>query len=335
MLQQDGAVPVQRMQKFFGALAPGRAANGPTPDELRGRLREIGANHRPQGQPTQDAANAWGRELDAVEHEVYAWFGRNAGAKDADKKRAAAVMDEVQAEHHRYARVLIDHRLTPYMAQLAPGDADGAGATWDALSANRGVRVADSGENGFATDDAFRTGVHSMNARLMSRPHGRTLLGALLAGAGGPAQVTVKPIDADRMKAVGAAMGVDDYHEVAQTGAVDEHGHAHAADGTAGTPSRSEMHFEPGFQDSAAGLAPVSPAFIAYGHELVHALHDKHGVNLKNFTDPDKMVEERETVGLDSGNPAAAALLMNTLMRDHITEADLRREHGLPPRTAY
>lgn len=335
-LRQDGALPVQRMQKFFGGLkAPAKAANGPTPEQLRGRLRKIVGGHSPQEEPTQQTAHAWGSELDAVEHELYAWFGRSPAAGAEERKRAAEVADEVQAEHHRYTRFLIEHRLEPYMARLAPGEEAGARGTWAELSANRGVHVADSGENEVATDDAFRTGVHSMNARLMSRPHGRTLLGALLAGAGDTPQVTVKPIDIDRMKRMGTAMEVEDYHEVAQTGAVDGHGHAHPANATAGTPSRSEMHFEPGLQDSAAGLDPVSPAFVAYGHELVHALHDKHGVNLKNFTEPDTMVEEHETVGLDSGNPAASALLMNTLMQHHITEADLRKEHGIPARTAY
>ncbi|MGP2439266.1 M91 family zinc metallopeptidase [Streptomyces sp. JW3] len=344
----DAAAPVQRMMKLVGGLTgKGRAPSGPK--EIagwRGRLQEIAAAH-PRGEPSQAVADAWGSALDALEHEVYRWFAASRGASDADKKLVADVMDEIQAEHRRYTRFVVQGGFTPHMEGPV---SDTSRETWAKLSGNQGVTVAETGENDVPAGDDFKTSVHAMNARLMSRPHGRTLLDALVADSGNKPQVTVKAIDDARLEKMRTAeFGIPDLHEDAQVGPDDDR--AYAQDGKGGPigkgqPSTSTMHLERGYLDSTGGRAdpdakpprgyqdPLSPAFMIYGHELIHALHNKHGVNVANVGTT-SLPEEHETVGIDSGNPHTTAFMMNNLLQNHITEADLRKEHGLPARTRY
>jgi hypothetical protein len=342
------AAPVQRMMKLVGGLTgKGRAPSGPK--EIAGwrrRLQEIAASH-PRGEPSQAVADAWGSALDVLEHDVYRWFAASRGASDADKRPAAEVMDEIRAEHSRYTRFVVQGGFAPRMEGPV---SDTSRETWARLSGNQGVTVAETGENDVPAGDDFKTSVHAMDARLMSRPHGRTLLDALVADFGNKPQVTVKAIDNARPEKMRTAeFGIPDLHEDAQVGPDDDR--AYAQDGKGGPigngqPSTSTMHLERDYLDSTGGRAdpdarpprgyqdPLSPAFMIYGHELIHVLHNMHGVNVANGRH-DESARGAETVGIDSGNPHTTAFLMNDPLQNHLTEADPRKEHGLPARTRY
>ncbi|QEV04544.1 DUF4157 domain-containing protein [Streptomyces prasinus] len=316
---------------------------------FRNDLASIRSAHR-QPEPTQEAANAWGQALDTLEHEVYAWFTANATANDNARNLMAAVMDEIQQEHHRYIEFVITHALQPYMTGLADDDAEAmAQMTWTRLSTNTGISVADQGEGNHPTTPEFRTSVHSMNARLMSRPMGRGLLQGLagVGNAGAPG-VSISAIDSNRLAVVGEALGFapGTYHDDAQVGPVNpDLGRALLQDGSLvpGEPSESAMSLEQNYHDSVPGRAdpetqrrpqdPVTPAFITYGHELIHALHNQRGLSLTQAVDA--RAEELETVGIDSGHPEATVFLLSQLMENYTTENGLRDEHGLPHRTSY
>jgi hypothetical protein len=70
----------------------------------------------------------------------------------------------------------------------------------------------------------------------------------------------------------------------------------------------------------------ISPAFLVYGHELIHAQHNKHGINVRSIDD-----EEKATV---SGTEKSGLLHMRKGLR-MTTEEMLRDEHGLPRRGGY
>ncbi|MFD6422702.1 DUF4157 domain-containing protein [Streptomyces sp. NPDC060198] len=339
-------VPVQRMIAWARVQNQART--------FRNRLASIRSDHhRPE--PTQEAANAWGQALDTLEHEVYAWFTATATATDNARNLMAAVMDEIQQEHHRYTGFVVTHALQPYMTGLADDDAEAmARTTWTRLSTNTGISVTDQGERNHPTTPEFRTSVHSMNARLMSRPMGRGLLQGLsgVGNADAPG-VRISAIASDRLAEVGEALGMAPgaYHDDAQVGPVDNNlGRALLQNGSLvpGTPSASNMSLEQNYRDSIPGRAdpvtgrrpqdPVTPAFITYGHELIHALHNQRGLSLTQAVGaaPGRPhPEELETVGIDSGHPEATVFLLNQLMENYTTENGLREEHGLPRRTSY
>ncbi|MEU9101291.1 M91 family zinc metallopeptidase [Streptomyces sp. NPDC048361] len=316
---------------------------------FRNRLAGIRSGHQ-QPEPTQEATNAWGQALDTLEHEVYAWFTANSTANDNARNLMATVMDDIQQEHHRYIEFVVAHALQPYMTDFADDDAEAmAQMTWSRLSTNTGISVTDRGERNDATTPEFRTSVHSMNARLMSRPMGRGLLqgltGAVNADAPG---VSISAISSDRLAEVGEALGLAPgaYHDDAQVGPVNPNqGRALLQNGglVPGDPSASDMSLEQNYHDSVPGRAdpetnrrpqdPVTPAFITYGHELIHALHNQRGLSLTHALEP--QAEELETVGIDSGHPEATVFLLNQLMENYTTENGLRDEHGLPRRTSY
>ncbi|MFJ9692275.1 M91 family zinc metallopeptidase [Kitasatospora sp. NPDC101183] len=335
-----GAAPVQRMMARFRVQNQVRG--------FRGRLAAIRSTHQ-EPERAQEAADAWGGALDTLEHEVYAWFTANANANDEARNLMAAVMDEIQQEHHRYIAFVVENALQPFMTGLADDDAEAnARMTWTRLSTNTGISVTDLGEGGHPTTPEFRTSVHSMNARLMSRPMGRGLLQGLVGGNAGAPGVSISAIDSGRLARVGAALGMapGTYHDDAQVGPVDDSlGRALLQNGglVPGTPEASTMSLEQNYHDSVPGRGdqvtgrrpqdPVTPAFITYGHELTHALHNQRGLGLTHALGAG--VEELETVGLDSGRPEATSFLINQLGENYTTENDLRDEHGLPRRTSY
>lgn len=340
--------PVQRILRVL----PMRWLQRGTGVGFLDRLNNIARKH-PKGQPSQQAASEWGEEVDVLEHDIYAWFRENSQATDADRKSIAHLMDAVQVEHHRYTRFVMECGFFPYMRDIDSS----AEAIWATLRENKGIMVSDTGQNGVKTEADFRILVHSMNARLISRPGGRNLLRSLLAKTDENPQVTVKQFDPALLKEVAKAMaedGTPDFHEdalVSPEGQADPNaGYATTDRGgkiAKGIPSRSVMYLEPGYQDSTAGREnlgnqrpqrpqdPVTPAFITYSHELIHALHNKHGLNLSK-TKAGQKSEENETVGLsDPESPADVIFLLSELPEAYVTENLLRDEHGIPRRTSY
>jgi hypothetical protein len=96
----------------------------------------------------------------------------------------------------------------------------------------------------------------------------------------------------------------------------------------AGSGSSSRVAVPHNFMDSQGAKSgePVTPAFLVYGHELIHAQHNMHGINVRDVDN-----EELATV---SGTPKSDALHAKIGL-PRTTEDMLRDEHNLPRRGGY
>jgi hypothetical protein len=256
--------------------------------------------------------------------------GRTTNARTTALK---ALLDDIQQRHIEYVGILRRFDLRPVGADIPPGDTEGMAqlsGTWSRVVRGQGIKTS-STPRPFGEDrtpaplSGFENQMLSHHARLLSRQHGRDLVGGLAAGVaddGGP-MVGVAPYHPEQIdfmggnSAVGAEAGVNK----------PEDGLASATDAP-GRGSTSVVAVPHGLRDSEGGQEgeAVSPAFVVYGHELIHARHTMHGINVREVGD-----EEEATV---TGNEVSTALHERRGV-PVITEEMLRDEHGLPRRGGY
>ncbi|GAA1204262.1 M91 family zinc metallopeptidase [Pseudonocardia alaniniphila] len=272
-----------------------------------------------------------GTVIDQAEHMIYPQL-HNVAATPADERREVdlkALLDQIQNRHLSYVDILRIYDLRPVAPDIDAADSkalESLSRTWSRITSGQGVSI--SGKPRAFGDDrdpaelaGFTTQILSAHARLLSRQRGRALVTDLASRPGSPA-VGVVPYHPGQVEFmggntdVGAEAIADSANALAQN------------EDTAGSGSTSTVAVPYGFKDSEGAKLgePVTPAFLVYGHELVHAQHNMHGINVRTVDD-----EELATV---SGTAKSDALHAKIGL-PRTTEDMLRDEHNLPRRGGY
>jgi hypothetical protein len=167
----------------------------------------------------------------------------------------------------------------------------------------------------------FGSEILSAHARLLSRQRGRGVV-TDLASSPSPANVEVLPYHPEQIEMMGGNSIVGAEALANSENALASH------QNTPNTGSGSVVAVPHNLRDSEGAQEgeSISPAFLVYGHELIHAQHNKHGINVRTIDD-----EEKATV---SGTEKSGLLHMRKGVR-MTTEEMLRDEHGLPRRGGY
>lgn len=294
--------------------------------------------------------------LHAIEHAVYDWArGKPHLGRDSRRRHAILnLLNDVQAEHQRQIAQVSAPGLAGPANELSIGDPTLTPAEhqriqtlWASLRNNSGViEITETCGQTFGVPPeqvpGFRDQMLALFARLLSSPAGRTLISELLQGkAGGtphvdPAKdrVTIRPLRAAEIamgRTIGAA-GVKEFgQETLNPNQTRKQGiGSFVTYGRALTDSQAEE----GLRNGDPLLTPV---FIGFGHELIHALHNLRGVNQKSlpmsaaaqaiWDNP----EERATIEPVAGPGVQGVPGIPGI----ISENQLRYEHGLPLRDTH
>ncbi|HVZ36096.1 MAG TPA: hypothetical protein VG963_26895, partial [Polyangiaceae bacterium] len=240
-------------------------------------------------------------------------------------------LDEVQAEHKDQIANVDQRNLRLYLpdnAALTGAQQAQAQNDWDAIRNGTGnVTIHDTSLEQRGTADeyrpaGFRNEVLAMHARLLGNAKGRELVHSVLSGAHG---VDILPQYRSEELGIAPEGGAS----ASANNEVNARAVAHADHVQYGPGSASAIRVEAGMRDSQHEMQDgddtvANPSHIIYGHELVHALHNQRGQNLRNVPDLGadaarwSNLEERQTI---SGRA--------------LSENELRRLEGLTPRTSH
>lgn len=335
---RDSATTVQRVPTDDPEIQPIVDAVRELLGTARSLIAEAGAmRFRFWGKERQQKhCDDLGVSLDTAEHMVYGQFradgptGRQTNPRTTALK---ALLDEIQEQHVKYVGILRRFTLRPVGTDIGPQDAKGLAQlsdTWSRVVGGQGIKTS-STPRAFGEDRApkalpgFEDQMLSHHARLISRERGRNLVHSLTAGDAGAdeAMVSVLPYHPEQIEMmggnslVGAEAGINSPEGLASAP------NAPGRGSTSFVAVPHNMRDSEGAQDNEA----VSPAFLVYGHELIHAQHTMHGINVRNVGN-----EEEATV---TGNDEASAALHRQRQVPVTTEEMLRDEHGLPRRGGY
>ncbi|WP_159074245.1 hypothetical protein [Streptomyces dioscori] len=275
-----------------------------------------------------------GQTLDGAEHMVYRQFRDDPGGKEDNAKNTGLkeLLDAVQKRHFSYVEILRSSNGTRPVGMDVDADDTEAQAelseTWSRVVGGQGIATSDKPRPvGDDPDPAalpgYGTQMLSAHARLLSRQRGRALVSDLTSTSNAHSpMVSVVPYHPEVVDAIGktdlAAQADSNSMPDARAASVDRP--------SAGSSTTVSAPHD--FKDSE-GAKPgeaVSPFFLLYGHELIHAQHNKHGINVAAFDD-----EETATV---SGTESSKLLHAGKGMRV-TTEDQLRDEHYMPRRGGY
>jgi hypothetical protein len=274
-----------------------------------------------------------GRALDTAEHMIYKEFRNDPQGKSANPKNDGlkALMDEIQKRHLTYVTILRANGLRPYAADIGPEDThklQGLSDTWGKVVGGQGIETSDMstpfGDPRTRKElKGFGNQILSAHARLLSREHGRGVVTDLTSS---PATAEVKPYHPEMVELMGASANTNlgaEAHPNSETGLASN-------ENTPNTGSSSLVAVPHNFKDSEGAKEgeSISPAFIVYGHELIHAQHNKHGINVRSLG---KDEEEKATV---SGTEKSDLLHARKGL-PVTTEEMIRDEHGMPRRGGY
>ncbi|WP_158710299.1 M91 family zinc metallopeptidase [Streptomyces sp. NRRL F-5126] len=280
----------------------------------------------------QKQCDELGRALDTAEHMIYRQFRSDPeGKKDNPRNTGLKeLLDKIQKRHLAYVEILHAGRLRPFGADVDPDDSealDELSGTWSKVVAGQAISTSTK-PRPFGEDrdpaplKGFDTQMLSAHARLLSRQRGRALVGDL-ASTPAPTGVNVIPYHPEQLEFMGGATGAG-----AEALADDAPKALARGDKEPGAGSSSLIAVPHDFKDSEGAKKDesISPAFLVYGHELIHAQHNKHGINVRDIDN-----EEKATV---SGTEKSGLLHMEKGLRP-TTEEMLRDEHNLPRRGGY
>ncbi|HEX3551344.1 MAG TPA: hypothetical protein VHT53_13250 [Candidatus Elarobacter sp.] len=331
-------------------------------------------------------------ELDAIEHDAYALshgidFTSNHAQVKAQAGAVSTLLDDVQREHKALIARTVQHKRKLWVhGATTPAERTTIDANWNALVAGKGAfdvsdETNDAQGRKVRIPQAARNDMHTeilaSSARLMSRPHGRRLVTRLREGASDSYALTRalgygynRPVGFEvenlhRLQLGGANSLNYRAFEAGQTSRpVDTHGAV-----ARGIGSASLVKVSPGIQDStlldegAAGRRIVSPSFVGFGHELVHAARYQRGAyipgahaaanlpasyhnDIEEFmtiaSTADRNAVQHNVVPVPIANPGGGQHNVNATMAqiaalsgDLPSEADLRAEHGLEVRSGH
>ncbi|GAA4991386.1 hypothetical protein GCM10023257_34860 [Streptomyces hyderabadensis] len=275
-----------------------------------------------------------GQMLDNAEHMVYRQFRDDPGGREDNAKNTGLkeLLDAVQRRHLTYVEILRNNSgLRPVGMDIDADDTEAQGElsqTWSRVVRGQGIETSNKpnpvgDDKDPAALPGYDTQILSAHARLLSRQRGRALVSDLASPSNAHSpMVKVVPFHPE----VVDAMGKTDLAAQADSNSVPDGRAVSASQPSAGSSTTVSAPHD--FKDSE-GAKPgeaVSPFFLLYGHELIHAQHNKHGINVAAFDD-----EETATV---SGTESSKLLHMGKGLRV-TTEDQLRDEHYMPRRGGY
>lgn len=210
------------------------------------------------------------------------------------------LVDAVQTAHREEIALLVDQEwdFVPEGPALDAAGLRDMARTWRTLVGSTGALTVTDQDYEVQTHSDFAREVHAAYARLLTTAAGRLLLTRILSR---PNNRTVEIRNIPRNAAVGR-------HGGPEPAAAQPSHPVRAADPERGSSSVVGMVSD--FSDTelwavdADGNPILTPAWLALGHELIHALHDTQGVNAfsSGVEVPDgwSNLEEANTIGLVS-----------------------------------
>jgi hypothetical protein len=292
--------------------------------------------------------------LDQLEHKVYARLNAIQQGEDAiadpknDEFRALGDdLDLIQEQHRRYIASIIENKLQLWVRGTVEEWIE-ANEDWNGVLENkRGIRI----EKGSSPE--FRNETYANIAKLLSRQNGRKLVHSLLSAGNALEIRTPDPEVIDRMRKY--LIGQGDSPEAVEKALVKEYGGMAGPERGKGnlhgvkkgpkglernSGLRSTMSMRTGLKDSEStsvdrhGKLIFSPNFIELGHEMIHALQNIRGANVKDVNEKayagsswENMSEHSVITGTD--------LMKELLDTEYMTENLLREDHGLGVRHGH
>ncbi len=382
----EGA-PIQRelgrkaFQRGTGSLA------GPQRNLVHQAIRAYNRGHDPTDN-SEAHLHQQLAALDDVEHKLYA-LSHHAdftSATLADQRSATAVSDllnQVQAEHRQLIQRTVQHQRQLWVhGAVNPTERAAVNSTWNALVAGNGAfRVSDETNDmggrvriPQGAKDDLHGEILAHSARLLSRPAGRRLLHGLRERSSDSYRVSHALGLGSHPREVGFEVsnlytlqggGPGSLNYKAFDGGSDEAGPQDTPTGLApGRGDSSLVKVSPGLKDAslldrdAAGRRIVSPSFVGFGHELIHAGRYQRGAYVPgNYAAANlpggyhDNLEEFLTIADAAQRPALGANAFQPYVRgqsvpstfgqvaalggDLPTEAEIRAEHGLEIRSGH
>ncbi|MGN9816360.1 hypothetical protein ACTMUQ_13590 [Streptomyces sp. SD11] len=275
-----------------------------------------------------------GQTLDNAEHMVYRQFRDDPGGREDNAKNNGLkeLLDAVQKRHFTYVEILRNSSGTrPVGMDIDADDTeaqDELSQTWSQVVRGQGIATSEKprpvgDDRDPAALPGYGTQILSAHARLLSRQRGRALVSDLASPSNAHSpMVSVVPYHPEVVDAIGktdlAAQADSNSMPDARAASVDRPSAGSSTTVTAPHDFKDSEGAKPG--------EAVSPFFLLYGHELIHAQHNKHGINVAAFDD-----EETATVsGIESSKLLHAGKGLRVT-----TEDQLRDEHYMPRRGGY
>ncbi len=329
------------------------------------------------GVEAEDAAQDGGADdalarLDAAARLLFTWHDAHRDRPEHPWQTAiGGALDAIQAAHREeVARGVAEGRRvwTPHRADLSPAESAGLDELWRALrgEAPSALTVHEETLGGVAEEPVervagFRTEVDALHARILAGPAGRALLRAVVSA---PRAIHVRPAHPDDGHDTAyAAPGLHHPPDAETERAWDAAALAveDASDPRGWRPAEgieARVVLRRGLRDSAlrhrdasgtdldwaSGHPVLTPAFVAYAHELGHALNlvrgEKKTALRRPEYDRDRLPAERMATreALGTGRVAAAdelRFLWRTMEEHDVVERvenAVRAEWGLTPR---
>jgi hypothetical protein len=241
------------------------------------------------GRLNDELAQKKSQALADLEKQLHLWQDRRAQEMLPPSAEAVALGDHLQTVHEQLIKDVIAGPLAlplPDEDKLSPEEKLQARATWNNLRAGTlgpgsrlsaplpavdGKHIKNAGEA-----EQFQLETMTNFARLLGLPAGRDLLNKLNAG---DKTVTVAP---DEEAACSRGVGALPTDTSSKESALS----------SSGGGGHSTVKMPLGFKASSSamntkdGIPLYNPTSLIMGHELVHALHNSRGVNLRNVTKP-------------------------------------------------
>lgn len=254
----------------------------------------INAYHGVQGND-QAATQERLRHLHTIEHQAYRWHSRNRpdfGAQpDPHLRGISTLLQDVQQAHQGQIAHTIQHGYQPWV----PGgqaERNQANDLWGRLQ-NPGVhdnlRVHDTsvaGPQGAAAQNVpgFSNRAHAMHARLLTTQEGRDLLHRAITG---PNVIDVRPnhpLAPNQEASADNQPGADALGLANPAQPLEEVNPGAGANVEVNVPNQMSdvdtAFLDPGWDHQGnPGRYTLAPAFLTYGHELGHAVHNQRGEN--------------------------------------------------------
>lgn len=327
--------------------------------------------------------------LDNVEHLTYAFshqidFTSAVPAMRAQAGAVSTLLDEIQRDHRDLiARTVLHKRQLWVHGAPNPAERASINATWNELVAGNGAfRVSDETNDTRsrvripgAAKQELHTEILASSARLLSRPHGRRLVTRLREGAGQRSWLARtlqgapshdRPVNFEVTNLY--ALRAGDLNYKAYDGEGEEGPKTVGGALARGNGAKSLVKVSPGIRDATlldtdnTGRRIVSPSFVGFGHELIHAARYQRGAYVKGAHPAAALppayhddVEEFLTIAsateranvpanvvpVDVTAPGGTQTVNSSfaqiaaLSGDLPTEAEIRAEHGLEIRHGH
>jgi len=384
----NAAPPIQRIlgRKAFQTGTTGLA--GPARNQVHAAIRDYNRGHDPSDN-SEAHLHQQLAALDAVEHHLYGLSHQvdftNAAA--GPRRSATAVSDllnEVQAEHRSLIDRTVRHNRQLWVhGAVNPTERAAVNATWGSLVAGNGsFRVSDetNDNNGrVRISQGAKEDLHgeilSHSARLLSRPAGRRLLHGLRERSSDSYRLSHALGVGSHQREVGfeasnlytlRAGGAGSLNYKAYEGGEEASPQDTPGGLVAGRGESSLVKVSPGIKDAtlldrdATGRRVVSPSFVGFGHELIHAGRYQRGAYVQGHYPAAGLpagynddLEEFHTIADAGQRPAVAGNAFTPTVRgqataapttvghvgalggDLPTEAEIRAEHGLEIRSGH